>query len=313
MLSPEERWLIAGILALLLFGGVVKMCREQVVEKDVGESPSAKCGSRCTTGPAVAKIDSKRDKERQVRNKAVTQPCQIEHHENDISSAHLVKIFGLMVAIAIQPLPAPATTASPSELLEKGIYNEETKGDLDSAIKIYEELVAAVKTSQSLAAQAQFRLAQCYLKKNKTTEANAAFEKLIHVSQMKRIWSPKACACAGRLCSQSSAVGRWRAAASSDLKLPAGLNLGVMVYHADLAEPAGGKSGVSAQTLVGGASGFARRSVDADADTRPYQQPLEACSAGRCHRDLQARRTGNESSRRGQNHQGHLREDRLRQ
>src|SRR5258706_2613991 len=72
-----------------------------------------------------------------------------------------------------------ATAASPSELLEKGIYTEETKGDVDSAIAIYQQLVAEAKTGQSLAAQAQLRLGQCYLKKNRTVEATAAFTKLI--------------------------------------------------------------------------------------------------------------------------------------
>src|SRR3954452_18197984 len=88
----------------------------------------------------------------------------------------------LMVAAAIL-VPVPpviAASASPSELLEKGIYSEETKGDLDAAIVLYQQVVAEVKVGQSLAAQAQFRLAQCYQKKNNTGEANAAFEKRIH-------------------------------------------------------------------------------------------------------------------------------------
>jgi hypothetical protein len=37
MLSPEERWLIIGMVALLLFGGIVKMCRDRVTEKDVAK------------------------------------------------------------------------------------------------------------------------------------------------------------------------------------------------------------------------------------------------------------------------------------
>ncbi len=48
MLSSEERWLIAGVLALLLLGGAVKLFRGQVKETDMekvhlpGVSPSAK-------------------------------------------------------------------------------------------------------------------------------------------------------------------------------------------------------------------------------------------------------------------------------
>jgi hypothetical protein len=84
------------------------------------------------------------------------------------------------VTVALYPSAAPAAPVSPSELLEKGIYSEETKGDLDSAIAIYQQLVAEANVNQSLAAQAQFRLGQCYLKKNQPAEATAAFKKLIH-------------------------------------------------------------------------------------------------------------------------------------
>ena len=41
-------------------------------------------------------------------------------------------------------------------------------------------MIAEANANQSLAAQAQFRLGQCYLKKNRTADATAAFEKLIH-------------------------------------------------------------------------------------------------------------------------------------
>ncbi len=87
----------------------------------------------------------------------------------------------LVAAIAaIYPSAVRAVTESPSELLEKGIYAEETKGDVDSAIAIYQQLVAEHDVNQSLAAQAQFHLGQCYLKKNRADQATAAFQKLIH-------------------------------------------------------------------------------------------------------------------------------------
>src|SRR5262245_48234620 len=68
--------------------------------------------------------------------------------------------------------------ASLPELLEKGIYSEETKGDLDAAVKLYEQIVAEGKDSQALAAQAQYRLGVCYYKKKNYADATAAFEKL---------------------------------------------------------------------------------------------------------------------------------------
>ena len=42
------------------------------------------------------------------------------------------------------------------------------------------QVVAEASSNLSLAAQAQFRLGQCYLKKNRPADATAAFEKLIH-------------------------------------------------------------------------------------------------------------------------------------
>ncbi len=38
MLSPEERRLIAGILALLLFGAMIDGCRSRVVMRETGKT-----------------------------------------------------------------------------------------------------------------------------------------------------------------------------------------------------------------------------------------------------------------------------------
>ena len=72
-----------------------------------------------------------------------------------------------------------AAAASPSELLEQGIYSEETKGDVDAALKLYQQVVTDAKAGQAVAAQAQYRLGICYYKKKNYAEANAAFEKLV--------------------------------------------------------------------------------------------------------------------------------------
>ncbi len=89
-------------------------------------------------------------------------------------------IFVVSVAAVIYAQTSQTTPESPSELLEKGIYNQDTKGDLDSAIAIYQQLIAESNNNHQIAARAQFRLGQCYLKKNQPAEATAAFEKLIH-------------------------------------------------------------------------------------------------------------------------------------
>jgi hypothetical protein len=72
-----------------------------------------------------------------------------------------------------------AAAASPSELLEQGIYSEETKGDVDAALKFYQQVVTEAKASQAVAAQAQYRLGVCFYKKKNYADANTAFQKLV--------------------------------------------------------------------------------------------------------------------------------------
>jgi tetratricopeptide (TPR) repeat protein len=66
-----------------------------------------------------------------------------------------------------------------AELLEKGLYTEETVGDLEAAIEIYEQIIADAQANRSFVAQAQLRLGICYLKSGREEEATAALEKLI--------------------------------------------------------------------------------------------------------------------------------------
>src|SRR5664279_580009 len=72
-----------------------------------------------------------------------------------------------------------ASAASPSELLEQGIYSEETKGDVDAALKLYQQVVTEAKAGQAVAAQAQYRLGVCFYKKKNYAGAASAFEKLV--------------------------------------------------------------------------------------------------------------------------------------
>ena len=88
--------------------------------------------------------------------------------------AALIGLLAIMLASG-----AGALAASPSETLQKAIYTEETVGNLDEAIKLYELVIADGKEARNAAALAQYRLALIYLKRGKTSEANAAFEKLI--------------------------------------------------------------------------------------------------------------------------------------
>ena len=68
----------------------------------------------------------------------------------------LIATVGLLNLNAVQaaqlPKRRPAETVqSASDLLEEGIFTEETVGDLDAAIKIYEQIVAQAQSKGSSA------------------------------------------------------------------------------------------------------------------------------------------------------------------
>ncbi len=105
----------------------------------------------------------------------------------------MLKTFAISAVGAIGFLAASAAAAqSASELLEKGIYTEETVGNLDEAIGIYKEVIAKAQTARSAAAEAQYRMAQCLLKQNKPNEATEAFGKLIKDYSDQEAWVAKA-------------------------------------------------------------------------------------------------------------------------
>lgn len=77
-------------------------------------------------------------------------------------------------------------------ILEKGIYNEETVGDLEAAIKFYREAVSAAEKTQTLAARAQFRLGQCLMKQQKKEDAIKVFRELTEKFPRQKQWIDKA-------------------------------------------------------------------------------------------------------------------------
>ena len=81
----------------------------------------------------------------------------------------------LLACLTIFTLAAPAKAATASELLEKAIYTEETVGDLDQAIMVYQQVVAEGKAAQGVAAQAQLRIGLIYAKQGKAAQATSRF------------------------------------------------------------------------------------------------------------------------------------------
>jgi len=71
-----------------------------------------------------------------------------------------------------------AAAESPAELLEKGIYAEETQGDLANAIEIYKSIADTADIERPTVAQALLRLGICYRKAGRSNDASEAFRRL---------------------------------------------------------------------------------------------------------------------------------------
>ena len=73
----------------------------------------------------------------------------------------------------------PSAGGSASVLLQEGLYAEEIEGDLDGAIKIYEQVLAEAKDIEQAAAQATYRIGLCHLKKGDKTKAASYFQSIL--------------------------------------------------------------------------------------------------------------------------------------
>ena len=82
----------------------------------------------------------------------------------------LLLVFGLSSALAAQ---------DPMVLLEKAIYTEETLGNLNEAIGLYQKVAADVNATRATSALALFRLGMCYQKSRNDDQAQSIFSKLI--------------------------------------------------------------------------------------------------------------------------------------
>ena len=75
-----------------------------------------------------------------------------------------------------------------SNLLEKAIYAEETKGDLNEAIRIYQQIVNNPKADPKHDAQAQFRLGKCFLKKKDRKKQQGNLRRSFYDFPTNRNW-----------------------------------------------------------------------------------------------------------------------------
>ncbi len=81
-----------------------------------------------------------------------------------------------ILALMLMAFQLSAQTAA--ELLQKGIFDQETAGDLDGAIAIYHQIVNSGSSPRDVAAQAQYRLAQSLLQKGDLPNGAQEFSNL---------------------------------------------------------------------------------------------------------------------------------------
>ena len=92
--------------------------------------------------------------------------------------ARLKKITIIVLLVGV-PLSLAALAKQASSLLQEGLYAEEVEGNLDSAIKIYEQIINDSSAQRSHVAQAMYRQGMCYLKKQQEQQAKSVFAKLV--------------------------------------------------------------------------------------------------------------------------------------
>ena len=87
-------------------------------------------------------------------------------------------VAAVVVALALT-MAWPVRGESASVMLQKGIFAEQTAGDLDKAIGIYRKILDDARANRKYVAEAQYRLGVCLLKKGRREEAAAAFRELV--------------------------------------------------------------------------------------------------------------------------------------
>jgi hypothetical protein len=176
-------------------------------------------------------------------------------------------IVAVMAAVAASSAAARAAE-SPSALLEKGIYTEETVGDLDAAAKLYQQAVAEAKKTEAIAAKAQYRLGLCLLKQGKKKEGIDALEKVVQQfpDQKKLVAAARKHLPAGPGLKLRPPMWGEGEALHYAIKLGGGLEIGALIYSAEQATLDGKKMWRFRERAAAAGRQVASR-VDADFDT----------------------------------------------
>jgi tetratricopeptide (TPR) repeat protein len=86
-------------------------------------------------------------------------------------------IIAILLAVGLFSCAAFARQAG--ELLQEGLYAEETEGNIDAAIKVYEQIIKDQSAQRPHVAQAMYRLGMCYHKKQNDQKARTLLEQVV--------------------------------------------------------------------------------------------------------------------------------------
>ncbi len=85
--------------------------------------------------------------------------------------------IGILLAVVL--LVGSTKAASTGELLQQGLYAEEVDGDINAAIKAYEQIITNDSAPRNHVAQALYRQGMCYVKIRDEAAAKTVLEKLV--------------------------------------------------------------------------------------------------------------------------------------
>ncbi|HMJ90431.1 MAG TPA: ankyrin repeat domain-containing protein, partial [Candidatus Acidoferrum sp.] len=89
-----------------------------------------------------------------------------------------MKMFNLLFAVLL--LAFTVRAAEPlTELLQRGLFEEEANRNLDAAIKAYDAVIKHSDEQRKVIATAVFRLGECYRKLGRTNEAHAQYQRIL--------------------------------------------------------------------------------------------------------------------------------------
>lgn len=85
----------------------------------------------------------------------------------------------LLVLLAISSLVFSAESKNPAVLLQEGLYTEQTEGEIEKAMEIYQQIIREAGKTERIAARATYRIGVCYQKLSQNEKAAEYFRKVL--------------------------------------------------------------------------------------------------------------------------------------